>query len=155
MLKLSKKVEYAILAIQYLAENPGDKLNAKEIAQKLNLPYGFLSKTMQSLMKSGLVNSIQGVKGGYILSEPAENISLLDIVNATDEKIAIVDCILLSNDICERNDYCTIKSPMYKIQKIIEGIFANTTLSDLINNEKKYNYLNGYSIKIKEINKNL
>jgi Rrf2 family protein len=151
MLKLSKKAEYAILAVQYLAENPGDKLNAKEIAQNLELSFEFLSKTMQSLMKSGLVNSIQGVKGGYVLSKPANSITLMEIMNATDEKIGIVNCMNIEDDDCNRNDKCAIKNPMHKIQKLIDGIFVNTTIYDLINGNTKIQNLNGYHKNLIEI----
>jgi Rrf2 family protein len=131
MLKLSKKAEYAILAMQFLAENSGDKLNAKEIALQLGLSFEFLSKTMQALNKSGLVESQQGVKGGYILSKAADKISLMEIINATDEKIGIVNCINSHAVDCNRDDNCVIKDPMHKIQKLIDNIFDLTSLKDL------------------------
>ncbi len=131
MLKLSKKAEYAILAMQFMAENSGYKLNAKEIAFQLGLSFEFLSKTMQALNKSGLVESQQGVKGGYILSKDADNISLMEIINATEEKIGIVDCLNSNVDICDRNEICVIKDPMHKIQKLIDNIFNLTSLKDL------------------------
>lgn len=133
MLKLSKKAEYAILAMQYLAENPGEKLNAKEIALRLDLSFEFLSKTMQALNKCGLVESQQGVKGGYKLSKESKDISLMEIINATDEKIGIVDCLNANEDDCMRNDSCLIKNPMHKIQKLIDNIFVGTSLNDLAN----------------------
>ena len=143
MLKLSKKAEYAILAMQYMAENPGDKLNAKDIAFQLSLSFEFLSKTMQALMKCGLVESQQGVKGGYILSKPANDISLMEIINATDERIGIVDCLNANDEECNRNDMCMIKDPMHKIQKIIDNIFVSTSLKDLVTGDLNKLSLNG------------
>ncbi|MDX9789654.1 MAG: Rrf2 family transcriptional regulator [Candidatus Kapaibacterium sp.] len=131
MLKLSKKAEYAILAMQYLAENPGEKLNAKEIASNLDLSFEFLSKTMQALMKSGLVESQQGVKGGYLLTKEPENINLMEIINATEERIGIVDCLNGDEEECIRNNHCVIKDPMLKIQKLIDKIFIETSLQEL------------------------
>jgi Rrf2 family protein len=143
MLKLSKKAEYAILAMQYMAENQGEKLNAKVISQQLDLSFEFLSKTMQALMKCGLVESQQGVKGGYILSKPSNEISLMEIINATDEKIGIVDCLNGSDEDCYRNENCVIKDPMHKIQKLIDNIFVKTTLHDLLENNFDRISLNG------------
>lgn len=154
MLKLSKKAEYAILAMQFMAENPGAKLNAKEIAGQLDLSFEFLSKTMQSLMKCGLVESQQGVKGGYTLSKPADSISLMEVINAADEKIGIVDCINGSDDDCSRYEYCSIKNPMNKIQKLIDNIFINTSIFNLTDTIRESPVHNGNHSQLIEI-KNL
>ncbi|MBX3042221.1 MAG: Rrf2 family transcriptional regulator [Ignavibacteriae bacterium] len=143
MLKLSKKAEYAILAMQYLAENPGEKLNAKEIANRLGLSFEFLSKTMQALMKVGLLESHQGVKGGYLLSKVPNEISLMEIINATDERIRIVDCLNGNEDECQRNDMCVIKDPMHKIQKLIDNIFIKTSLKDFVSGDLNKFSVNG------------
>lgn len=157
MLKLSKKAEYAILAMQFLAENSGDKLNAKEIAFQLGLSFEFLSKTMQALNKVGLVESQQGVKGGYRLSRDADKISLMEIINATEEKIGIVDCLNSSVDNCDRNELCVIKDPMHKIQKLIDNIFHLTTLKDIALNDLDLfpnNYKQNKIIQIESLTKN-
>lgn len=153
MLKLSKKAEYAILAMQFLAENPGNKLNAKEIASSLGLSFEFLSKTMQSLMKSGLVDSVQGVKGGYSITKSSGDISLMEIINATDEKIGIVDCMNNNDEECSRYQHCSIKNPMSKIQKLIDDVFINTSIADLVHDIRISKLTNGFSQNLIEIKK--
>jgi Rrf2 family protein len=73
MLRLSKKVEYAVLALQYIAANEGKIVPAKEIAENLHISFEFLSKTLQTLMKRKLISSQHGTKGGYVLvKKPTE-----------------------------------------------------------------------------------
>jgi Rrf2 family protein len=136
MIRLSKKIEYAILAMQYIALNDGKQVSAKELSDKLGISYEFLSKTLQLLYKRGLVNSIQGIYGGYTLSKRADNTSLEEIITAIDGvKPSILKC-LSEDDVsdCSRASVCAIRSPMLNIQDSMRGIFSSTTIADLNNN---------------------
>lgn len=135
MLKLSKKVEYAIIALQYIAENDNKPITAKEIAQKLSLPYEFLSKLLQTLMKKGLLSSQLGVKGGYVLEKPVELISIEELMNALDERANIVECYDEDTNCCSRTEICDIRSPIKTIQEQINQILKNTTIANLKNNK--------------------
>lgn len=133
MFRLSKKVEYGILSLQYLADREGMTVSVKEIAANLSLSFEFLSKTMQILMKKNLIHSQQGIKGGYILSKPAKDISLNDVVYALDSSPKLVECMEgdKGHENCERADTCSIRSPLVTIQQKIDDLFQNTTLADL------------------------
>jgi Rrf2 family protein len=133
MFRLSKKVEYGILSLQYLADREGMTVPVKEIAVNLTLSFEFLSKTMQILMKKNLIHSQQGIKGGYTLSKPAKNISLNDIVYALDSSPKLVECMEHGegHENCERLESCSIRSPLVTIQQKIDELFQNTTLADL------------------------
>lgn len=133
MFRLSKKVEYGILSLQYLADREGMTVPAKEIAANLSLSFEFLSKTMQILMKKNLIISQQGIKGGYTLSKPANMISLNDVVYALDSSPKLVECMdgIDGHENCERLDTCSIRSPLVTIQNKIDDLFENTKLSDL------------------------
>jgi Rrf2 family protein len=133
MFRLSKKVEYGILSMQYLADREGMTVPAKEISANLSLSFEFLSKTMQILMKKNLIISQQGIKGGYTLSKPANMISLNDVVYALDSSPKLVECMdgIDGHENCERLDNCSIRSPLVKIQNKIDDLFENTKLSDL------------------------
>ncbi len=133
MLKLSKKTEYAILAMQYLAGNREEPVSAKEIANELSISFEFLSKSLQSLMKYGLVVSQQGIKGGYYLAKSPDEITIMEIIRAVDENIGIVDC-LTEND-CERSQICYLKDPMAILQSKINSVFTETTVSSLLPND--------------------
>lgn len=130
MLRLSKKVEYGILALQYLAENEDSLKTAKEMAEELNISFEFLAKTLQTLKRKGLVSTIQGMKGGYTLNNSPDQISLMEIISSLESHPEIVECA--NSDNCEREEYCSIKSPMHVIQKKINHIFTEMTLSEFL-----------------------
>ena len=132
MLRLSKKIEYGILAIKYIAENPDKKVTAKEISEKLNISYEFLAKTMQKLMKSGLILSQIGLNGGYTLVGEPESISIANIISALDEDTTIVECFSKEQDTnCERDEFCEIRHDMSNLQKEINSVFNKVTIASL------------------------
>ena len=133
MLRLSKKIEYGVLALQYLAENNDKLVTAKVIAENLDISFEFLSKTLQALKKNNLVNTIQGMKGGYTLADSPDNISLMQIIEALEHYPDIVECV--NAETCEREEYCSIRSPMHVIQEKINDIFTQMKLTDFL--EKK------------------
>jgi Rrf2 family protein len=137
MLRLSKKIEYAILALQYMAAHKGELVSAKEMSAKLNISFEFLSKTLQALMKGGLVRSQQGIKGGYQMTRDASEVSITDVIKAAEDKPGLVECISVGKegDGCGRVDDCTIRVPMIKMHKQITKIFDNTTIADLLHEE--------------------
>jgi Rrf2 family protein len=136
MIKLTKKIEYAILAVQYIALNEGRLASAKEISEKLNISFEFLSKTMQKLIHSGIVVSQQGAKGGYSLARRAEETTIEDIIKAIDENTALVECFEShDSENCGRSDSCTLRSPIGRIQYEINSILRNTTVADITRSE--------------------
>lgn len=137
MLRLSKKIEYGILSMQYLAANKDELVTAKKMAEDLQVSFEFLAKTLQTLKREGLVNTIQGMRGGYALSKNAEEISLMDIIVALEKYPEIVECGPESDhDNCDRKDFCTIRHPMMIIQEKIDKIFKNTYLSEFTGDKK-------------------
>lgn len=132
MLKLSRKVEYGILSMQMMAISPGKVYTTKELSEIIGLSYEFLAKTLQQLMKHGLIKSIQGVKGGYELAGKPDNINLMQIIDALESKPALVQCCSDdSNKTCEIKDRCLLHDPIKIIQEQIDKLFVNTKLSDI------------------------
>ena len=131
MIKLPKNVEYALLSMRYMAMRPNELATTKAISEELNISFEFLAKTLQKLMKFGLIDSHQGTRGGYSLAQSPNEISISMVIQALDKKTQIVDCIDSHNGECERWDDCTIKHPMMTIQKKIENIFETTTIAEL------------------------
>lgn len=132
MFRLSKKVEYGILSMQYMADRETVLVSAKEISESLELSFEFLAKTLQQLMKHGLITSSKGIKGGYILAKPSENITLSDIIEALDSKIYLTECMHKDNlEDCNRKDNCSIKKPIQVLQNKVNNIFESTLLSEL------------------------
>jgi|SRR3972149_8108934 len=91
----SKKCEYGIQAVLYLAANLDDEVIPVDIiAGKLNIPKEFVSKILQSLVESGIVSSKKGKKGGFSLAKSPSKIRLIDVVAAIDGLDIFNNCVL-------------------------------------------------------------
>lgn len=134
MLKLSKKTEYALLAVKYIALKPDcNCITAKEISKNYDIPYDLLAKILQKLCRKNIVISYQGVKGGYSLARDAKDITLKDVISAI-EKIQITNCMVEngSSKECARFDCCQIRNPLAKVQMEIDKVFNGTTISQIL-----------------------
>ncbi len=121
--------------MQFLAENQSGLKTAKEMAEELDLSFEFLAKTLQHLKREGLVNTIQGMKGGYELNVVPEQTSLMMIISTLEKHPEIVECADDDHNNCERRDYCSIRHPMMILQKKIDKVFNETYLSEFIRNK--------------------
>ena len=134
MIRLSKKVEYGLIAIRHIATKPaGEIVTAKEIADTYGIPYELLSKVLQKLTKSGLITSHQGMRGGYALAQPSVEIPVSLIISAIEgTRQAIVQCLSEGPQTCNVFTVCTIKSPLTKVQANIERAFSTMNLSEIV-----------------------
>ncbi len=134
MVRLSKKVEYGLIAIRHIAtQRTNDVVTAKEIAAIYRIPYELLAKVLQRLAKAGLLVSIQGLHGGYTLARRPEEIPVADIIHAIEGTTpTIAQCMTEGASSCEVYTTCTIKSPLTKVQANIERAFSSMTLSEIV-----------------------
>ncbi len=132
MLRLTKKFEYGLLAVRYIASTQnGDVATAKEIAERMNIPFELVAKTLQQMAKSGLITSVQGVKGGYRLNKPASEISFSEIADAIGEPIQLIDCEIDPNR-CDAFAGCAVRKPLTKIQKRFREIFSEAKVAEIL-----------------------
>jgi Rrf2 family protein len=135
MLKIPKKIEYAFLALKYISENSECScLNTKVISENAEIPYDLTAKILQRLVKQNIVISQQGVKGGYALNIPTDQLNLSRIIEAVDEEVILTNCMFdgaTKND-CERIDSCCMRNPLNKMQSKINELFENTYLTEII-----------------------
>lgn len=133
MLKLTKKVDYGLLAIAYIAGNQGDRVvNTKEIAESYSIPLELLAKILQRLVKVGLITSLSGPKGGYTLSISPSEITVAQIINALEGDINILSCSEEDDHKCYQFDRCNIRTPMQKLEYRIRNLLHKTTLEELL-----------------------
>lgn len=133
MLKLTKKVDYGLLAIAYIAGNHGERVvNTKEIAETYSIPVELLAKILQRLVKVGLITSLSGPKGGYTLSLNPSKITVAQIINALEGDINILGCIEEDNHKCYQFERCNIRTPMQKLEYRILNLLHKTTLEELL-----------------------
>jgi Rrf2 family protein len=134
MLRLTKKADYGLMALKYLAEQPGKgpaAQSAKDIAQAYHIPPPLLAKILQTLARAGLLVSHAGTNGGYALARPASEISAFEVIRAIDGPLFITSCITIHGS-CDLAGHCTIKEPLRKVNDSIKELLSNIHVSDLI-----------------------
>ena len=90
MLRLSKKADYALIAMKHLAIRPdAASASAREIAEQYDIPVELMAKVLQRLARRGLLTSHQGTRGGYTLSRSKRSISVADIIQAIDGPLTV------------------------------------------------------------------
>lgn len=133
MMRMSKKVEYALIGLLHMSQKDhGQLTTTKELAQTYHIPQQLMGKVLQQLARRRIIRSVQGVKGGYRIHEPIYKISLTQVYDAIEGPMKIVSCIYKKNRlICEQRSFCIIKNPMEVMQEKIEKLFGQLTLEDL------------------------
>lgn len=133
MLKLSRKSEYALMALQYLSVQPdGRRVAVPTLAEERDLPKDLLAKVMQHLKRAGLVRSVQGVSGGYELARPLAQITFLEAIGPFEEALGLVQCVDAQSDGCERSDCCALHDPMEALNRWLMSQLATLTLAEFI-----------------------
>lgn len=127
---LSQTTEYALRAMACLAYSPDDLTPTPKLAELTMVPPNYLAKVLQSLAQADLISGRRGVGGGYRLARTAEEISLLDVVNAIDPVERIHTCPLgLAN---HGSNLCALHKCVDAAAQQFITSFKNVRLSDLI-----------------------
>lgn len=131
MMELTRKGEYAIRGIIYLAEQPAGKISLiSEIAEAADAPQTFLAKIFQSFAKLGIVNSFRGTGGGFTLGRPASRITLREVVEAVEGPICPNRC-LIGNGACDRGEKCNVHPVWGRVQSQVVQILDSVTMEEL------------------------
>jgi Rrf2 family protein len=160
MLRLTKKADYGLMALKYLAEqtsahaetgarsasagasshaaasgNPAASgsaaASAKAIAEAYHIPPQLLAKILQTLARAGLLVSHAGTNGGYALARAARDISAFEVIRAIDGPLFITSCITIHGT-CDLHGTCTIKEPLRKVNESITDLLSDLSIADLI-----------------------
>ena|SRR6185312_7249716 len=132
MLRLTKKADYGLMALKYLAERKdGSAHSAKDIAEAYHIPLQLLAKILQTLARAGLLVSHAGTNGGYALSRPATEISAFEAIRAIDGPLFITSCITIHGS-CDLLGHCTIKEPLRKVNDSIKQLLSGISIYDLV-----------------------
>jgi Rrf2 family protein len=129
MLKLTKKADYALMAMRHLAEQD-TSCCAKDISAAYGIPQEAMAKILQRLAKAGLLHSQQGINGGYTLARPASRINAFEVIQAIDGPLFITSCITVRGE-CDQSDRCTIREPLRKVNLSIEEVLRRITISEM------------------------
>ena len=139
MVKLSKKLEYALISLKALQEKQSGSLtSAKEISNVYGAPFDVVSRVLQNLNQGGIVKSIQGVQGGYHLLKNLDEVTFHELIELIEGPLALVKCIH-DNDACEMVKSCNIISPVALLNDKINEFYKTIKISDLISNTNGMN----------------
>lgn len=131
MLKLTKKADYALMAMKDLAEHARDgSRSAKDVAGSYGIPPEALAKILQKLAKAGLLHSQHGINGGYTLARPAHTISAFEVIQAIDGPLFITSCVTVRGE-CDQTDRCTIREPLRKVNQSIEDVLKRIKIAHM------------------------
>ena len=132
MLRLSKKSDYALIAMKHLAlkTGPGSSSSAREIAEQYDIPIELMAKVLQRLVRSGLLASQQGTRGGYQLSRPATAISVADVIQAIDGPLTVTACST-DDEQCDQFTKCSVRDPLWRIKERILNALRSCTIAEI------------------------
>lgn len=132
---ISESVKDCIRALIYLALNQDKEyISVKEIALKLNLPFFFLAKNIQKLVKEGILDSYRGPKGGITFKKPLNEIRILDIIKSIDGDSLFRKCILGFEE-CSDDNPCAIHQRWVPEREHLKELFSQS-LQDIVNDIK-------------------
>lgn len=136
MLKLTKKADYGLMALKYLAEHPeSPALSAKDVADAYGIPAQLLAKILQRLTKTGLLKSHAGINGGYALARDPRQISAFEVILSIDGPFFITSCTKGEKS-CDLRTNCTIKEPLARVNETIAGVLKSISIQDLTEREQ-------------------
>jgi len=131
MLRLSKKADYALIAMKHLAQkHRATSTCAREIAEQYDIPLELMAKVLQRLVRNRLLVSTQGTRGGYTLSRASSSISVADVIEAIDGPFTVTACTTDKHD-CEQYSKCSVRDPLWQIRERIAATLGTVTLADM------------------------
>ena len=136
MLRLSKKADYALIAMKHLANKDTGATSscAREIAENYDIPIELMAKVLQRLVRTGLLVSTQGTRGGYTLSRPSALISVADVVEAIDGPFTVTACSSDKHD-CDQYGKCSVRDSLWQIRERIVAALGTVTLSEMASDQ--------------------
>ena len=143
MLTLTRKTDYALIALSHLAANQGRIVSAREIAGKYRVPLALLMNLLKLCAAGGLVESVRGARGGYKLGKPPEKIALVELVEAIEGPLKLSQCHGLTEpqgDIqpadkdsspCQVGSCCPVRVAINSVHMRLQGFLSEMTIADV------------------------
>ena len=133
-MKLSNTAEYALRILIYMGKDVQRLYSAKQLVEALKISDKYLRRLMTDLTKSGIVASVQGRDGGYVIAMKPEDIKLADIIEAIEGMDKYTGC-LLGFENCSDENPCALHSSLGSIRQEFFSVFTNKSLNDMEYNE--------------------
>jgi FeS assembly SUF system regulator len=135
MLRITKISDYGVVVLACFARHSGSSvLSAMAIAESTGLPAPTVSKILKVLAHGGLVRSYRGPQGGYELSRPPEDISLVEAIEVIEGPLAVTECSGTVADNCE-HEYCELRGYWPRVNTILRGALASISIAQISGTE--------------------
>lgn len=131
MLRVTKLTDYATVVLTVLASQADRVWSAAELAERARLELPTVAKLLKPLAHAGLVESFRGANGGYRLTRPAQEISLIAIVEAIEGRLEMTECSGEHSN-CEHEPHCGVQSHWRRINDVISEALGNISLAELL-----------------------
>ena len=131
MLRMSKLADYGSVILTTMVREPERIQSAVEIAAAIHVPVPTVSKVLKILTREGLVLSLRGAKGGYLLSRPPNQISMAEVIQAMDGPIGMTECSITPG-LCTQETDCAVRANWQRINLIVLQSLEKVTLDQMI-----------------------
>lgn len=142
MLTLTRKTDYGLIALSHLAANQGRVVSAREIAAKYRVPLALLMNLLKLCAGAGLVESVRGARGGYRLGKPADQITLVELVEAIEGPLRLSQCHGLTEPqgniqpadkepSCQVGSCCPVRVAVNNVHMRLQGFLSEMTIADV------------------------
>jgi Rrf2 family protein len=140
MFKLSRRLDYAILAVSHLASRRRDHapVSARALADSSRIPPAILANILKDLTRTGIVRSARGVHGGYELATAADELSIGGLVRALEGDVRLVECVPMTGastvppSLCQIEANCPVKAPLRRVHERIQELLDGLTFDQLL-----------------------
>ncbi len=132
MIRITRQTDYGIVLLSSLARAGTDATHtAPGLAAATHLPLPMVSKILKLLTRAGILSSQRGVKGGYQLARPPEEITVVQMISALEGPIAITACIEESDSHCEHEGCCVAQGNWQIINRALREVLSGITLAEM------------------------
>ncbi len=134
MLQITKKVDYALVALTHLTIHPGERFSARELAGAYHLSHTLMANCLKALARGELVRSVRGTKGGYELADSPRAISVGRVVELLEGPLQLATCIgqqPRDHLQCTVSRVCPVKNNVFKIHLKIRDVLYGHSIADL------------------------
>jgi len=133
MIRISKMADYGVLLLGHFAQHDEVLTSSAELAETYHMPRSVVSNLLKGFSRAGLLESRRGLRGGYRLARPASEITLLDMLNAIDGPVHLIECAAgEGTPPCCYEDVCPSRSPMQSVHRRLIRLFESISLAELM-----------------------
>lgn len=129
-MKISTKGRYALQIMVGFAAHDGEILSLKSVAEAHNISLKYLEQIVQMLVKGNLLTSYRGANGGYKLAKQPAEITVAEILRATEGSLKVVNC--MEQNTCGNECHCRVRKCWHKLNTLIDEYLKNVSLSELL-----------------------